>query len=175
MLYFERNKSRALNHASGGVPGVQLISYGLGLDFTVDISSNNSIILDGGDTVAFFSVEDPTMTAHSLVEKEKKNSIEVYLFGWGLNQTKLTQRPPGPPAKKKSSKSLPVVLCIIGGLVVGSVLVVCLLINCVKKHISQNAEPADDSGEANYSMVTKDKGLSDHSFTSTASHAHKML
>ena len=155
VLYYQRNASLSLNHALGGLPTYELVAEGLGQDYTLDISVEEDlvVILDGGESLALYTINEPKLIAHSLVEREKQDIIGVDLYGWDkVPDVMLDQVPPKPPAKKQSSLPRYMVFIIVCGLVGVGVLVVFLLIFCAKKQIRAEVEPEEYKDYSNSSF-----------------------
>lgn len=129
ILYFEKYNSK---FSRGGLLDLDLVNSGISDEFKMQVSSNNTVIVNGNEKVLFYSLQEPVLTGHSLVEQEKRTQIKVIFYGWDVEQVNLMQVPPPPPEKRKSSRSAFIVWSIIAGVAFIITILGCYLIKYIK-------------------------------------------
>ena len=164
VLFYQRPGKVVNKYGQGGLLDIDMINLGIGSDYVIALSSNQTVIIDGDDTVLFYQVEEPTLEAHSLVEKEKRQKLQVYIYGHSVKGLTLQEEPEKESPKRTAHYSTRTIV-IVGLVIITTVILIAIAVVTWVRKTTYDADdpdqpyrkPADlDINQSNKTSFMKD-------------------
>lgn len=141
VMYFHRPSKNTNKYGQGGLLDIDMITLGIGSDYTIALSDNRTLIVDGDDTVLFYRLQDPALEAHSLVDREKKQKLQVYVYGHSVKGLALEEEPEKEAPKRSPHYSRKTVIIAGVAILTALVLLAVSVVAWVRKTAYDSGEP----------------------------------